>query len=328
MLGGGLERHHPSDALDAQTTDAVSTRTRVSAGIQPRIALPWGRGIDLVPTARMERVDSEVHDYTFRGIALAAPSTGPRLLDDLRLGVRIGLADGLDALANVGRAERAPTFVELFGDGAVILPNGALEAESGRFADLGLRWRQLGGIGWVSADLHGWVRDVESLIQFERASPETIRAENLDGARMAGLEAGLVADLFAHLALRGSYALTATRMRSTAVVRDGRELPFQPSSTWFLRVGPYHRVAARWLRRAGLWAEGDWQAGSFLDSANRIVLPARFVANAGLELAWLAEDALSLQLAVRNLADTTIVDLLGWPRPGRSFAATLSWSPF
>lgn len=328
MLGGGLERYHPSDALDSQTSDAVSTRTRLSAGMQPRIVLPWGRGVDLVSTARLERLDSQVHDYTFRGIALAPPSTGPQLLDDLRFGVRIGLADGLDALANVGRAERGPSFVELFGDGAVILPNGALKSETGRFADLGLRWRRIGGFGWISADLHGWVREVDGLIQFVRSSPETVRAENLDGARMGGFEAGAVAELLDHLAVRGSYAYTTTKTRSAAIFRNGRELPFQPSSTWFLRLGPYHRFAVAWLQRAGVWAEGDWQAGSFLDPANRIVLPARFVVNAGLDLGWLANEALRLQLIGRNLADTTVVDLLGWPRPGRSFAGTLSWSPF
>jgi outer membrane cobalamin receptor len=328
MLSGGLERYAPTDALDVQPEGPVSTRTRVAAGLQPRIRLPWGRGIDVIPTARLERLDSEVHDYTFRGIALTPPDSGPRLLDDLRLGVRVGLAEGLDALANVGRAERAPTFAELFGDGAVMLPNGALLSETGRFADFGLRGAWAADFGWLAADLHGWLRDVEGLIQFERTSPQTIRADNLDGARMAGLEAGLVADLWAHLLLRGSYGATVTRMRSAAIARDGNELPFQPSSTWFLRVGPYRRIGAAWLRRVGVWAEGDWQAGSYLDAANRIVLPARMVVNTGADLAWLADDALHLQVTVRNVVDAAIVDLLGWPRPGRSLSAVLSWSVF
>ncbi len=328
MLSGGLERYTPADAFDTPPKGPESTRTRVAAGLQPRIRLPWGRGVDVIPTARIERLDSEVHDYTFRGLVLDPPDAGPQLLDDLRLGIRVGIAAGIDALANLGRAERAPTFVELFGDGAVILPNGALRSEAGRFADLGLRGSWAADFGWLAADLHGWLRDVEGLIQFERTSPQTIRAGNLDGARMAGIEAGLVADLWAHLLLRGSYGVTRTRMLSSAVARDGNELPFQPSSTWFLRAGPYRRVGAAWLERIGLWVEGDWQSGSYLDAANRIVLPARTVVNMGADLAWLASDALRLQVAMRNLADAAIVDLIGWPRPGRSLSAVLSWSVF
>lgn len=328
MLGGSLERYSPRDALAPRPEGPVSQRTRLTAGLQPRFRLPVGRGIDLVPTARLEHLSSDIHDYTFRGIASEPPDAGPRLIDDLRLGVRVGLADGLDALANVGRAARAPAFVELFGDGAVILPSGALRPERGRFADLGLRWTRVGDFGWVAADLHGWARDVDDLIQFERTSPQTIRADNLDGARMAGGEAGLVADLLAHLELRGSYAATTTRMRSAALARNGNELPFQPSSTWFLRAGPYRRIGAAWLQRAGLWAEGDWQAGSYLDAANRIVLPSRFVISGGVDLAWLASESLRLQMAVRNLTDASIVDLLGWPRPGRTLSAVLTWSAF
>lgn len=326
LLAGVRENWAPGDAYAPEPEGPDSHRQRIALGLQPLIALDRRARWRLVPTLRAEHLDSRVRWASFRGVPRADPAPTRQWLHDLRLGFVGELGAGLELRANAMRAQRAPNFMELFGDGAYVLPNSQLEPETGLGGDLGLAWlHTFSGGGWLAADLVGFVRRVDGLIQFEQASPDTVRARNVEGADIAGAEAGMAADFRSRLRLHGNWTWLHGRQRSGYPHRDGRHLPLQPESRIFVRVEPRHRADLNWLRQVTVWGEFEYQSSNFLDPGNIILVPARRLWNAGLALAWLPDDALRLTVVLRNLADTPLQDLLGFPLPGRQLQAGLAW---
>jgi len=221
-----------------------------------------------------------------------------------------------------GRFVRFPTLLELFGDGAFILPHPILRPEKAWAGDAGgtlagaTRWLQ----GSLEASFFG--RSVEDTIVYATSGRATA-ADNVGPARMLGVELRGTASLGRFFAVRADYTFLDAR----ALTGAGGQIPGRPQNELTVRAdaryGPF-----------GVWYAVEYVDRLFLDAANSAWIPARALHTVGasFEHKWFA-----LSVELRNLADlrvvqlpaggTTVpsplVDYFDYPLPGRALYATL-----
>jgi vitamin B12 transporter len=261
-----------------------------------------------------------------------------------RIGTKLRIVDGLDLRGSVGRYLRFPSLAELFGDRGYMVGNEGLRPESGTKLDGGVVFEREGiGPGDLSvfAELAGFATWSEDLIQWVRSGP-VVRPQNLAGARVRGLEAGVSLRAFGRdLALDAAYTLLDSRNDSPEAEQRGKPLPGRPRHAALLRPSLGHRftVGPRSLavEPRGFY-ELEWLAGTFLDLSGRVELPARFLHAIGVSLAL--ADRVELSLEGRNLGNqlqatitpefgppspypAAISDFIGFPLPGLSVWGTV-----
>jgi len=329
-----VERFFPSDAFGFEAGNARSARTRVTPGAQVRWqawsrkgAQAWPLALALVADGRVAFVDSNVRGVTLFGNPVSDPDSRRQRPWSLRLGTELTLRRGWQLVANVSRAERLPTLLELFGNSGSLLPSPALRPEHGWNLDVGttLRHRFANGRDFIMLELFYFHRDVDDIIQLIRSNDDTVVAVNLDGARLQGIEAALQADVFDLLRAEAAYTLLETEQRSDTPQRDGNSLPLRPRTTWHVRGELYHRPAADWMARVSAWSQVSFESGNVVDPANFVRIDDRLRVDAGTR--WhLRRPNLRIEMTVRNVTDQQTADLIGFPLPGRSYLLRLSGS--
>lgn len=246
------------------------------------------------------------------GLPYALDAT--RVLNAPQLGLRVRLPRQCELRGNWTRTGRAPEFLELFGDQAVVQANPKLLPESGESWDAGAAWRGRRG-GWgANAEYAHFESRTRDLITWVSASQRTVRATNIARARISGDEAS------ARLAWREvsvSAALTwlDARQDDRTSLYYGRRLPQRPE------VQRYARLDARrggWHAAADVLVLGE----DFLDPINFRRVPERTLVGASLSRAW---GRLRLTIEGKNLSDQRAQDIGGYPLPGRSAFASCEW---
>jgi iron complex outermembrane receptor protein len=234
-----------------------------------------------------------------------------RVLNTPQLGARLAAPLGFELRANWTRAQRAPEFLELFGDQGSVLGNPALRPERGENWDAGAAWSGTGP-GGVTARLEyaHFASHARDYIVYVKNSQSSVRAQNVSRAEIAGDELAL------RLATPFGLSATATATWEKAVDHGpvpfwrGRDLPQRPRRQAHARL--------HWGRgRLGLDSQLELLGENFLDPANRQRVPARALAGASVSLALLG-DALRLVVEGKNLGDERASDVGGFPLPGRS----------
>ncbi len=308
-----------ADALRAE--DLASGLTEDPRGrsvLRASAGLPWDADdLDLRPSLGLLAVlssDGQGADVTWLPI--------PRMA--------LGWTRGpLEVSLDAGASARPPDLLELYGDRGAVVGNPELRPERGLSLDLGIGRSGLG-------EVVGFVSSLRDLVVYLPSAQGPVRAENVEGARIVGLEASATvgADPLSVL-LVGS--LLDAREVSDDPARHGRVLPRVPAGELLVvgqgRAGPL-----------GLSVDASFTAGTWADAANiareapRLLLGA--TGRAALGRGW------SLELDVRNLLDarTALVprdplvddgirvpqplqDFGGYPLPGRTVLATLRFSP-
>ncbi|MFN3198541.1 MAG: TonB-dependent receptor [Bradymonadia bacterium] len=248
-----------------------------------------------------------------------------------RIGVRRELGDadhGLRLSVDGTRAVRFPDLFELFGNTGTVLGNPELKPERGWQGDLGAVYALSNSARDASLRLeaHGFVGRVDDLVQFERNSQGVLVARNVDTASLEGAEIGLWTRWGRHrgITVRGAFTWLDARSESVQVARDGKRLPLRPGRQVYGRLGWFDEGDAFWAW--GLSAEIEHVGDNALDFANLIAVPDRTLYGAG---AWVTafRGQLRGDLTVRNLTDTQVVDLAGYPLPGVSVMAQITARP-
>jgi iron complex outermembrane receptor protein len=301
----------PDDLGTARRRDLVAT-------LEAPIALAADRVL-LNPSVRLERWSG---DFT-PGPGTAMP---PDALDredgraTAKIGFRARLGERLALKGNAGRFYRIPDFIELFGYSGAVRGNPALLPEHGRSLDLGLE-ASLARDGRLlrRARLSATVFETlaEDLILFVPRSQFSVVAENFGRARIRGAEI----DLFLGIGRRLTGGLNATLQRAVNESGDpntGRLLPGRPSREAGVSAG----LA---LGRGRLFYGFTYVGRNFTDPANTdsIALPARYLHDLGYRLDL--RDGREAVFEVKNIGDDLIYDVAGYPLPGRSFQARLTW---
>jgi iron complex outermembrane receptor protein len=220
---------------------------------------------------------------------------------------------------NIGRYQRLPTFLELFGNLGTVTGSVDLEPETGLNRDLG---------AVVNLGRHGWLtrlyveavyldNEATNLILFFPNSQQTTKPVNIGSARIRGWEFSFAAGLGANVNISGNYTRLDTEDTSDIPYYKGNELAGRPRDDAALAAS----YRARWW---GATWEAHYISANFLDRANMQEIPARGIHNA-IAQAFTPVPGLSFSVEVRNVADNRVHDVSGFPLPGRSIYTTLSY---
>ena len=309
------EERWPYDLLYPAQAGGASERLIGGVGVEDELDFFDGR---LTVTAGL-RLDG---DYN----RLSAPTAYLPPTHDVeptgRVTARLAVAPWLTLRAAAGRFVRFPTLLELFGDGAFVLPQLTLRPEKAWAGDVGgtleARTRRL----HASLEATFFGRALDDAIAY-LPSARAAAAQNIGAARMLGVELRASAELGPWLATRVEYAFVDARLLDGA----GGQIPGRPQSQLTVR-------AEGKLRPFSVWYELEYVDRLYRDPANDAWIPARTLHAIG---ASFHHSFFELTIEVRNLADlrvvqlpaagTTVpyplVDYFDYPLPGRAIYATL-----
>ncbi len=315
-MAGDVATHDGLTGTDQPT----SSRQSLQAGLG--LPLHWQEsGIQIVPSVSVEaqhsrRTTDESYPFTTREVTVAENA-----LWTTRLAAAWQVLPWLAPRVAWTRGTRAPTLMELYGNDGVIRGNATLLPETAMTWDVGAGARYEADQWTVAVDASGFYKQVDDLIQLSSVNAHQARFDNIASARLFGVEVQASTRLFKQLRLVGQHTTLVAEDTSGRPAYDGKALPMRPRTRWSLR--------ADWLKRAGVLAwrpfvTGQWQAGHFLDAANLVAVPAHTLVGGGLRVEhkpW----QVFLELRVDNALNAPVVDLVGYPLPGRTVWLQLGW---
>ena len=309
----------PYDADARPAFGDPSTRIFVGTGVE---ADAWWRRarMHVLPSVRVEiaRDVRSGRDQFAKLLNDGAPITN--VVPSARLALVEHVTSDVTLRANAGRYARLPSTMELFGDSGFVIGNPALVPESGWNVDAGVHWSWRRSRASVALDVAGFASLVDDLIQFQQDAYGRAKALNIGRARILGAELSL--DVHATRWLRVLVNGTFTDARDVSDTSLGAHQPYLTNRP---RFHVYARPEGRWhvgnAVVAGAYVDADIIDGNFLDPANLVELPARFVFGAGV-YAEAPRAHLMIVASAQNLGDARTFDFAGFPLPSRSFFLT------
>jgi vitamin B12 transporter len=286
------------------------------------IGAEWGKGSFHPRNASSTRRDEfgfYLRDEISIGNSLLIPAlrfddiTGAGSRLSPKIGWRMELGDGIILKANWGRAFRAPTFEELYRQEGFIIGNPDLLPEKSWSADVGFVY-ETGDIRLEADYYEGRATD---LIEYVLGSGHRFRPLNFGKAHLSGIEGSMSWELDESLRLEANAAYThAIDKTMPGATTYGRQIPGHP----------------KWDAYAGLlydYPAGDFSAhvtayfaaGRFLTAANTKELADDLSFNIGFTSALGRGTSISFEM--KNLFDEDLMDVRGFPLPGRTFAINL-----
>ena len=297
--GARWDGYRPHDAVG--TTGPPGSRATLSGTLEARLhgqiaSMP----VELRPSVRLEHTTTEVGQRR----SLWVPT--------FRVGAAWSVKPWATIAASVARGVRLPNMLELFGNRGALLPSHDLQPERGTAIDLGVVFRHR----HVVAEARIFHTALTDLIRYRPTSQYTAKAENVVSAQVFGVEAGGRLQIIRHLAIdaAGTWMHTRAPHGVTLNWRPWLQTQLRPE----VSTGPRGNI-----RNFAVFAAWNFRSSFFQDPANLIELPGRH---------WLALGArvelpsgFSLAVDARDLLDQRGQDFLGFPLPGRRFAATLRY---
>ena len=314
----GRERFTSSDAADGPPDPPPSQRFARGAMMGVQLRTPDGRLV-LHAARRWDRIEDHLRSLVVVG-ALSSSDVA-RVLDSPQLGARLDLGRGLEVRANWARANRAPGFVELFGDQGSVAGSPALRPENAENRDAGAAWRGRIGRGGGAFEWARFRSDARDLVVFVKNSASSMKARNFNRARIRGEEWSARLELPWRLFLTSSWSWqSAINEGPLPAFWVGKRLPGRPSRQGRARLE--WRAEGRPGLRVG--AELELIGDNVLDPYNLQRVAERRLAAASLSIAPFA-GVLRLTLEGKNLLDDRAVDVGGFPLPGRSVFLGCAW---
>ncbi len=276
---------------------------------------PYGDRVLLHVAKRWERDEDHLRASGF-GTTIVATNLVRELVTP-QAGVRVRLLRGLEARANWSEADRAPDFLELFGNEGAVQGNPALKPEHVISRDAGLAWQ--GRAGPVAIDLEGWrfANEATDLILLIRNSQSTLKATNVSRMENRGEEASAGVRLPGGVALAGAGTWQAARDRGPVLAWRGRKIPLRPDRELHLDASWTHA----WIALATSVHDID---PNFTDRRNQTLVPRRTLVGLAATVAP-PRSPVRYSIDLKNLTDDRGYDLGGYPLPGRMVAVTLEW---
>jgi outer membrane cobalamin receptor len=292
-------------------------RERTTLVLEDRLTA-WGERLSLVAAYRHE----ETSDNFFGPVPFGRPpepsaETHRLASGNPRFGVRLSFSPFV-LKANWARYARFPTLTELFGADGFVLGNPELEPEEGTTTDIGLAVEPGANRG-----LRGRLETVlfrsdrERLILFLPSSQRTVKAFNMETARVEGVEVSGRLVWRERLRLAGAYTRMEAVNTGPSPLYHGKRLPYTSPHALFLRteldIGPFT------LRH-----EFEYRGEAFRDRANldENRMEPRHLHDLGATLRLFGR-RLAVTAEVQNLTGVQAVDVEGFPLPGRMVFLTV-----
>jgi outer membrane cobalamin receptor len=271
--------------------------------------------VELRPSLRLEHDGTHLYSETFGTLGTLRAQT---TLATYRVGLAVGLLTDLTFAASAASGARAPSMLELFGDGALILGNLSLRPEHSRSFDAGLVDVTCAGDVALSAELRGFLLDIDDEVVFVRNSFSQLVPRNLAKSRIRGAEAGARASFGSHVFVNGAATVMATEGK------PGKQLPNRPPLLTFLEPGVAFSDLGP-LDALRLFVDSTFVAASYDDPDNgTLPKPSQLFFGAGTVLAFLDRHA-ELRVTVNDVFDRGGQDLRHFPLPGRTVMTSLTY---
>lgn len=276
----------------ADTVLGVDLLARASASVQASMARIARRRPDAVDVTEADTVDPNL-----RFELLAQPTARLRIRGSVSTGTKL------------------PTTLQLFGNRNTVVASPDLVSERSLSADVGLRYGFREGSFGFDAELSGFALHIENLIVGRRTAVGTLAFRNERSGDNLGVEAALKLGLGPSLDYDGALSLLDAGLQS-----DGFDLD-QP-----LRVPLRLHQQLSWrfpVEGLQWWASVDYRSGFPTDLTNQVSQADLTLVDVGVR--GRSPDGLVISASVRDLFDARGLDLLRFPRPGRSFHIGFEW---
>ena len=324
MVEARRETYTPVNEVDPTMSGVPARRLVGVAGGE--VDLRW-RGLDLhvIPSARVELMSDVVSGVDTNGIVLPPGPALFRALPIYRLGLVRPLNESAIFKGNLGRYQRAPSFLELYGNGNErLIGDPGLLAERGTNADLALWIDRAGPRGSLLSRTTIFGALANDLIYWLRSAGGPSRAVNLTGARIYGLEQELRATLGRHLRFVGQGTITVAEDESDLAASHGKQIANYPRYLAYGRPELTHLPLPGGLDLAA-YVDAAFFTGAYSDPADVRPIPSQLLLGAGLSLFW-PRGRLRATLSALNLSDLQASWVLGgWPLPGRTLLLALAY---
>lgn len=344
-LAAGLElRGEQFRDRDLRRMQPNQRGTRVGGGALLAIDLALTARVVVTPAMRLDVLRSAPTPMTVGPTADVPVDPRWDVVPSPRLSVLAGITDDLAIKGSTGRYVRLPTLVEVFGNRGYLLGSPDLRPERGPSSDLGVVWSPAAARGEVDRVLvsaSAFASRARDTIAIATYAGYAARAINLGSTQAYGGEVVAAARFARTLSVTASYTRLVTEQLSEDRARDGNPIPRTPGHLAYARADVVRTIGGR---ATGLWLDGAFQSESTLDAAALGRVPARALIGAGARVA--ISGGVTATLSVANLTDrrvtylpldpppsptltqtpTPLVDLAGFPLPGRSFYLSLDWT--
>lgn len=304
-LGSGVQ----ISSTQALTQDQVATREQAALSPYVKVAL----------TPKLTLKVGTRGDFN--------TERSPQLISSARLMWR---ADTVPLSSWIGWSQvwRDPGFDERMMVGPGLVPNPNLIPERGDWGDLGAQVTHrgyLGGYRWRSdLSLSGFVQRYADLITYVPLDPYRVRAENLSGAEVFGVESALKISMrFGEVQVRVAGDISA--LHHQTLDQPQAPLPLRPQTFGSARLSVSQRLRqgelSGWLKLGG---RGEVTVDRF--GGRR--LPPRSLLSFGLSRTWRLSGTgghLTWALDLDNLLNQSTYDFALSPLPGRSAWCSFIW---
>jgi outer membrane receptor protein involved in Fe transport len=318
----------PENDGDPMPIGSPARRLIVVGGLEPTFF--WrAANLDVIPSARVELQQDVVtgRDPLLQTQRPPDPALD-RVLPVWRLAVIRPLGAAVALKGNVGRYDRAPSFLELYAGSGRLLGNPALRPERGTSGDVALTVDAGPRSNvCVSSRTAVFGARVDDLIEWQPDPYGHSRADNIAAARILGAEQ----ELRLAVGAWGRVVAQATYLealdRSGVPAHDGKQLPFRPRWQGYLRPELARLSVPRGSDGGvvfGAYVDGAVVGGLYDSPSNIHALPTRFLLGAGVS-AEVPRWGLRAVLSGQDLTRTWTNDLADYPVPGRTIYLALVW---
>ncbi|MEA2060678.1 MAG: TonB-dependent receptor [Thermodesulfobacteriota bacterium] len=310
--------HYEPDDLTGQAIPLDSRRFIVNLGIEDTLLLMEGR-LSIIPAVRYLHITNKLKsENTSFGTSLDGIDDNETYWNP-QIGLKYRVFPWLTLKSNVNQYVREPSFFELFGDRGFFAGNMELESEKGVNRDIGLEasWSFQGShIESLSVNLIYFDNDVEDLITRVYDARGIGKSDNISSSDISGVEAGVRLCFLKYFTLTGEMTCQDTENNSNITAFDGKELPGRYASSW---MGKFE------IRRWGgiFFLEYLADRDMYYDTANLLKAKNREEINIG--LSYLFKQHWQITADVKNIQDNYYEDFYRYPKPGRSFSASLKY---
>ncbi|EKD41509.1 MAG: hypothetical protein ACD_73C00688G0003 [uncultured bacterium] len=299
------ERFRPEDFQASPSQGEVSLRNSLSMGVTDHWSL-LNTHLQLEPSFWGEFVWNE-----FR----ASADKSQKSVWNARLRANYDLNPALKFNASFGRSHRFPTFAELFGDRGGVIGNPQIKPQSGWDYDAGFSLRQKNKWSFFEKGLLGvtfFDRTVSNMIQFEQQAGFA-RASNVGKAHVFGIESNARVDFLKYCDVAFGYTFQKAKDHGNY---EGYDLTGRPAHEW--NISANEKFFGIKFNQALSFMDEN-----FLDPLNTRQVKQRIILNAGVNYQFKKKWILSFD--AKNLTNSSVVDVIGFPLPGRSFWGSLSY---
>ena len=282
-----------------------------------------GRWVAMTTNIRRDRYFSDYEGQT-NSFNPVTPESQFHHFTNVQTGIKFEPHSLISFRYNYGDNWRVPSFYELFGDRGGVVSTPGLQPEHVYRWDAGVRihvpkWHEnVAG----RFDIVKFENNYRNLIQWYTNNYGFIESANVAGSYVKGTEIIWNVRLFTSCNIKGNWTFQKSKVTETSkVYHEGKRLPNRPDN--------YGACTLEYMyRRASLFWTIDQKGSYFLDRSNQPhkKYSGRTLHDIGLSLGT-CNNKLTWQFLVKNLTDRQTFDILGMPKPGRSYMVMSSFSP-